>query len=179
MGGVGKTAITTRFVKSEFSDEYDPTIEDFYQKQVEVDGRAAILEILDTAGNEQFKMMRDLYLGNSDAYVVVYSIVAQSTFSEVPQLLEDVKRIKPDRKVAPAILVGNKCDLPDSEREVTMEDGKSMALKYDCMFREASAKSNIGITEIFMDLSKNLVLERGKAGGKSKSEGGGGCCTLL
>jgi len=166
-------------VKSIFSDEYDPTIEDFYQKQVEVEGHAAILEILDTAGNEQFKMMRDLYLGNSDAYVVVYSIVAQSTFLEVPNLLEDIKRIKPDRKAAPAILVGNKCDLPDSEREVPMEDGKNTALKYDCMFREVSAKANIGITEVFTDLSKNLVIERGKVSGKAKSEGGSGCCTLL
>jgi len=124
-------------------------------------------------------MMRDLYLGNSDAYVVVYSIVAKSTFLDVPGLLEDIKRIKPDRKTAPAILVGNKCDLPEAERQVPTQDGTNMALRFDCMFREVSAKTNEGVTEAFMDLSRNLVIERGKPTGKSKSEGGSGCCTLL
>lgn len=171
---MGKTNITTRFVKSEFSDTYDPTIEDFYQKQVEVNKHAAILEILDTAGNDQFKMMRDLYLSNSDAYVVVYSVAQRGTFIEMAPMLEDIKKMKPDRNVAPVILVGNKCDLP--EREVETEEGKNLALQYDCMFREVSAKLNQGITEVFMDLTRNLVLERGKVSGDEPKKG---CCTLM
>ena len=36
-GGVGKSAITVRFVSDTFVSDYDPTIEDSYMKQVVVD----------------------------------------------------------------------------------------------------------------------------------------------
>ena len=37
-GGVGKSAFTVQFVTNHFVDEYDPTIEDTYRKQVHVPG---------------------------------------------------------------------------------------------------------------------------------------------
>ncbi|CAD1475463.1 unnamed protein product [Heterotrigona itama] len=51
-GGVGKSALTVQFVQGIFVEKYDPTIEDSYRKQVEVDGQQCMLEILDTAGTE-------------------------------------------------------------------------------------------------------------------------------
>ncbi|KAF5285164.1 hypothetical protein FQA39_LY16752 [Lamprigera yunnana] len=63
-GGVGKSALTVQFVQGIFVEKYDPTIEDSYRKQVEVDGQQCMLEILDTAGTEQFTAMRDLYMKN-------------------------------------------------------------------------------------------------------------------
>ena len=171
-GGVGKTMITTQFVRNEFSEHYDPTIEEFYQKQVEVNSRAAVLEITDTAGNDQFRMMREMYLGNSDAYVVVYSVVSKSSFLELPGMLDDIQHLKPDRTAAPVIVVGNKCDLPAAEREVTTDEGKELAQRYGCLFTEASARLNQGITELFMDLTKNLVIKRGTAiADKGKGKG--------
>ena len=38
-GGVGKSALTVQFVQGIFVEKYDPTIEDSYRKQVEVDGQ--------------------------------------------------------------------------------------------------------------------------------------------
>ena len=49
-GGVGKSALTVQFVQGIFVEKYDPTIEDSYRKQVEVEGQQCMLEILDTAG---------------------------------------------------------------------------------------------------------------------------------
>lgn len=63
-GGVGKSALTVQFVQGIFVEKYDPTIEDSYRKQVEVDNSQCMLEILDTAGTEQFTAMRDLYMKN-------------------------------------------------------------------------------------------------------------------
>jgi len=63
-GGVGKSALTVQFVQGIFVDKYDPTIEDSYRKPFEVDGEQKVLEILDTAGTEQFTAMRDLYMKN-------------------------------------------------------------------------------------------------------------------
>lgn len=49
-GGVGKSALTVQFVQGIFVEKYDPTIEDSYRKQVEIDGQQCMMEILDTAG---------------------------------------------------------------------------------------------------------------------------------
>lgn len=35
-GGVGKSALTVQFVSGCFIEKYDPTIEDFYRKEIEV-----------------------------------------------------------------------------------------------------------------------------------------------
>ena len=66
-GGVGKSALTVQFVSGHFMEKYDPTIEDFYRKEIEVDNCPCVLEILDTAGTEQFASMRDLYIKVSTA----------------------------------------------------------------------------------------------------------------
>ena len=51
-GGVGKSALTIQLIQNHFVDEYDPTIEDSYRKQVVIDGETCLLDILDTAGQE-------------------------------------------------------------------------------------------------------------------------------
>jgi len=79
-GGVGKSALTVKFVTGKFVEKYDPTIEDFYRKEIEVDGAPSVLEILDTAGTEQFSSMRDLYIKNGQGFIVVYSITSVQTF---------------------------------------------------------------------------------------------------
>lgn len=61
-GGVGKSCLTIRFVQGKFITEYDPTIEDSYRKQVNVDGVPYLLELLDTAGQEEYAAMRDQVL---------------------------------------------------------------------------------------------------------------------
>ncbi|KAK7713035.1 Ras-related protein rsr1 [Botryosphaeria dothidea] len=59
-GGVGKSCLTAQFVQNVWIESYDPTIEDSYRKAIDVDGRSVVLEILDTAGTEQFTAMRYL-----------------------------------------------------------------------------------------------------------------------
>ena len=58
-GGVGKSALTIRLIQNHFVDEYDPTIEDSYRKQVTIDEETCLLDILDTAGQEEYSAMRD------------------------------------------------------------------------------------------------------------------------
>jgi len=61
---------------------------------VEVDGNQFMLEILDTAGTEQFTAMRDLYMKNGQGFVLAYSIIAQSTFNDIPELRDQIVRVK-------------------------------------------------------------------------------------
>lgn len=76
-----------------------------------------VLEIIDTAGTEQFVSMRNLYMKAGEVFVVVYSIVAESTFFETKEIREQILDTK-DPVVPPIVLVGNKLDLAD-ERTVS------------------------------------------------------------
>ncbi|XP_069798049.1 RAP1A, member of RAS oncogene family a isoform X1 [Narcine bancroftii] len=163
-GGVGKSALTVQFVQGIFVEKYDPTIEDSYRKQVEVDCQQCMLEILDTAGTEQFTAMRDLYMKNGQGFALVYSITAQSTFNDLQDLREQILRVKDTEdsgsfvlhSLVPMILVGNKCDLED-ERVVGKEQGQNLARQWNnCAFLESSAKSKINVNEIFYDLVRQI-----------------------
>jgi len=173
-GGVGKSALTVQFVQGIFVEKYDPTIEDSYRKQVEIDGTQCMLEILDTAGTEQFTAMRDLYMKNGQGFVLVYSIIAQSTFNDLGDLREQILRVK-DKDVVPMVLVGNKCDLQD-QRVIASDQGEDLARKFGCTFLEASAKTRIKVDEIFHDLIRqiNRIDPVVVKGGKKK----GGCILL-
>ncbi|XP_066155560.1 ras-related protein Rap1 [Euwallacea fornicatus] len=153
-GGVGKSALTVQFVQGIFVEKYDPTIEDSYRKQVEVDGQQCMLEILDTAGTEQFTAMRDLYMKNGQGFVLVYSITAQSTFNDLQDLREQILRVK-DTDDVPMVLVGNKCDLED-ERVVGKEQGIALSRQFNCAFMETSAKAKINVNDIFYDLVRQI-----------------------
>jgi len=175
-GGVGKSALTVQFVQGIFVEKYDPTIEDSYRKQVEVDGQQCMLEILDTAGTEQFTAMRDLYMKNGQGFVLVYSIIAQSTFNDLPDLREQILRVK-DCEDVPMVLVGNKCDLAE-QRVISTDQGEELARKFGgCAFLEASAKNKINVEQIFYDLIRQI--NRKNPGPANKKEKKGGGCLLL
>ncbi|KAI0297249.1 ras family-domain-containing protein [Multifurca ochricompacta] len=56
-GGVGKSALTIQFMHNHFVEEYDPTMEDLYRKQCVIDGSDALVDVLDTAGQEEFRQV--------------------------------------------------------------------------------------------------------------------------
>lgn len=47
---------------------------------IQVDSSPCVLEILDTAGTEQFASMRDLYIKNGHGFIVMYSLTNHQTF---------------------------------------------------------------------------------------------------
>ena len=153
-GGVGKSALTVQFVQGIFVEKYDPTIEDSYRKAVEVDNNQCMLEILDTAGTEQFTAMRDLYMKNGQGFLLVYSITSQATFADLQELREQILRVK-DQDSVPMVLDGNKCDLED-ERTVGKDQGATLARQFHCAFYETSAKSRVNVSEVFFDLVRQI-----------------------
>ncbi|CAF1298373.1 unnamed protein product [Rotaria sordida] len=156
-GGVGKSCLTMQFVQGIFMPKYDPTIEDVYKKNVEIDGRQYSLEILDTAGTEDFSAMRDLYVKNSHGFVLVYSITSRATFNDLDEFYNRIVHIK-DTEIhgqPPLVLVGNKSDL-EGERVVPRQDGQELARRWKCTFLETSAKVQLNVNEIFFDLVRQI-----------------------
>uniref|UniRef100_A0A671SAI3 Zgc:55558 n=1 Tax=Sinocyclocheilus anshuiensis TaxID=1608454 RepID=A0A671SAI3_9TELE len=82
-GGVGKSALTIQLIQNHFVDEYDPTIEDSYRKQVVIDGETCLLDILDTAGQEEYSAMRDQYMRTGEGFLCVFAINNAKSFEDV------------------------------------------------------------------------------------------------
>lgn len=156
-GGVGKSALTVQFVSGHFMEKYDPTIEDFYRKEIEVDNTPCVLEILDTAGTEQFASMRDLYIKNGQGFVVCYSLTNHQTFQDIKTMKEQIVRVKGTDKV-PILLVGNKVDL-ENLREVPTVEGMALAQIWGCSFVESSAKNRTNVNEVFAEIVREMNLK--------------------
>jgi len=167
-GGVGKSCLTIQFIAQRFVDEYDPTLEDSYRKQTTVDGEEVILDIYDTAGQEDFSAVRDQYMRTGDGFLCVYSITYAQSFQDVSKLHSHILRVK-DVDYVPFVMVGNKCDLTEF-REVPKSEGELLAKKLACTFMETSAKERINVEQSFHELVKLIKKHKG-AGGVSPSQG--------
>uniref|UniRef100_A0A8C5TS81 RAS related 2 n=1 Tax=Malurus cyaneus samueli TaxID=2593467 RepID=A0A8C5TS81_9PASS len=149
-GGVGKSALTIQFIQSYFVTDYDPTIEDSYTKQCVIDERAARLDILDTAGQEEFGAMREQYMRTGEGFLLVFSVTDRGSFEEIYKFQRQILRVK-DRDEFPMILVGNKADL-DHQRQVTQEEGQQLARQLKVTYMEASAKIRLNVDQAFHEL---------------------------
>jgi len=174
-GGVGKSALTIRLVTDNFLDEYDPTIEDSYRKQVMIDDDTALLDILDTAGQEEFSSMQDQWMRDGKGFLLVYNITSRPTFDEVGILYDKILRTKDTDKV-PIVLAGNKCDLKD-ERQVEYNEGAELAKQWGCPFFETSAKIKLNNEACFFELVREIRKQNKPTGKKVK--GGGFKCSIL
>jgi GTPase KRas protein len=153
-GGVGKSALTIRLVTDNFLDEYDPTIEDSYRKQVTIDDQAALLDILDTAGQEEFSSMQDQWMRDGRGFLIVYNITSAASFDEVSVLYEKILRTK-DVDSVPVVLAGNKADLKN-QRAVDYEKGAELAKQWDAPFFETSAKIKLNNEACFFELVRQI-----------------------
>ncbi|GFX25990.1 ras-related protein M-Ras [Trichonephila clavipes] len=137
-GGVGKSALTIQFFQKMFVTDYDPTIEDSYIQHTEVDGQWCILDVLDTAGQEEFSAMREQYMRKGDGFLLVYSVTDKQSFENIRHFHTQILRVK-DRDSYPMLLVANKVDLVHL-RKVTEEQGKELAVCLKIPYIETSAK---------------------------------------
>ncbi|KAL0580002.1 Ras-related protein rsr1 [Marasmius crinis-equi] len=161
-GGVGKSALTVRFVKNVFVEHYDPTIEEQYRRTVTVDGELSSvrtlsrhpdsacltrvleqLEVLDTAGTEQFTTYNEVY-------------IKEASLKEVDNMRKQIYRIKGgNTQSIPIVVVGTKLDLVN-EREVPANTISNLSARWNLPFYETSAKRNWHVSEVFEDLLRQL-----------------------
>ncbi|KAH3745001.1 Ras GTPase [Pelomyxa schiedti] len=173
-GGVGKSALTIQFIQNHFIDEYDPTIEDSYRKQVAIDSEpTCLLDILDTAGQEEYSAMRDQYMRTGEGFLCIFSITSRNSFDEITTFKEQILRSK-DKDKVPMVLCGNKCDL-EPERKVTSAEGSELAKSWGCPFMETSARTRINVENSFFELVREIRRAQPKPIKKTKK---GGCSML-
>eukprot|EP01091_Cochliopodium_minus_P014800 TRINITY_DN5088_c0_g1_i1.p1 TRINITY_DN5088_c0_g1~~TRINITY_DN5088_c0_g1_i1.p1 ORF type:complete len:185 (-),score=26.10 TRINITY_DN5088_c0_g1_i1:62-616(-) len=153
-GSVGKSAITIQFIKSMFIIDYDPTIEDCYSRQCEIDNEHCMISILDTAGQEEFKILRAQHIKQGQGYLLIFSIDDLDSFHELENIINTIQEIK-SKKYVPMILMGNKCDL-EKNRVIKKQVAQELANKYRMPYFETSALKRLNIDESFYQCVREI-----------------------
>lgn len=73
------------------------------RKQVTIDDETCLLDILDTAGQEEYSAMRDQYMRTGQGFVLTYAITSRQSYDEVSQFREQILRVK-DADSVPIVL---------------------------------------------------------------------------
>eukprot|EP01083_Nonionella_stella_P208417 756362_1 len=149
-GGVGKSALTVRLITGSFEANYDATIEDSYISTMDIDGHKCQLNVLDTAGQEQFAALQDHWMREGEIFLILFAIDSEATFEYAKQLKTRMLRTREDTS-GPTVLVGHKVDL-DAERKVSTEDAKKLVENWgsrENVYVEVSAKEDIRCKNCF------------------------------
>lgn len=138
------------------------------------DGETCLLDILDTAGQEEYSAMRDQYMRTGEGFLLVFAVNSAKSFEDIgkssilspppPQVnynlfvfagtyREQIKRVK-DAEEVPMVLVGNKCDL--QTWAVDMNQARDVAKQYGIPFVETSAKTRMGVDDAFYTLVREI-----------------------
>jgi len=153
-GGVGKSALTLQFMYDEFVEDYEPTKADSYRKKVVLDGEEVQIDILDTAGQEDYAAIRDNYFRSGEGFLCVFSITEEDSFQATQEFREQILRVKGDGNI-PFILVGNKADLSNS-RQVQLATATNKAAEWEVPYVETSAKTRENVDKVFYDLMREI-----------------------
>ena len=158
-GGVGKTALTLRFSKGFFTEDYKMTIGvDFHVKTINIDAVEgpirAKLQIWDTGGQERFSSIRPMYYRGSLGALLIFDLTNSASFEHLPQWIEEVRaNVKTE---IPLLLVGNKSDLID-QRAVSLEELNSFTSNFNLYYMETSAKTGEGVGDCFYILACLMI----------------------
>lgn len=183
---------TQQLCLNHFVETYDPTIEDSYRKQVVVDGQACMLEVLDTAGQEEYTALRNQWIRDAEGFVIVYSIYSRSSFARCGRFYDQIRRVKErppfpyselstalqgiENDCSPIVLVGHDY-IEDEEaesrgtwgREVSWKEGNALARELGCEYVEACAKTCMNVEKAFYDVVRELRKQRAAASNRPRA----------
>lgn len=150
-----------------------------------IDQQSCMLEVLDTAGQEEYTALRDQWIRDGEGFVLVYSITSRASFSRIQKFYNQIKMVKESANSGspsgasylgspvhassgaslpvPVMLVGNKSDKA-VERAVSAQEGQALAKDLGCDFVEASAKNCINVEKVFYDVVRMLRQQRQQQG---------------
>jgi len=195
-GGIGKSCLSIRFIKGTYEENYDPTIEEAYEKIMTINGQPTRMQVLDTAGLDQYtNVSSDMYLKPNSAYILAFALDDYETLKALQPLYrqlrnwESAQRQRTEKPFrSPVCLVGTKCDRVN-ERVVRREKLETQAANWKLSYFETSAKDNVGVEAPFQHLTELLValaaeqeaLNPKKAGKKEKrkKEKKGHTCVIM
>ncbi|MDP2438243.1 MAG: GTP-binding protein [archaeon] len=196
-GGVGKTQIVEQLISGNFTSDYQPTVETQSTVPLVVDGQECVLQILDTAGQDEFSAIRKFWMEEGNGFMLVYSVSSPSSLDELVPLRDEIVKLKGFSAVSQADSPSAKprngksskasasaaasepatyyAPVPmmlvgskaDLPARVRTEQAKLLAGRLGCYFTEVSAKTRWNIPKCFYDLVRAMR----RVEGPPKSQG--------
>ena len=151
----GKTSLVSRFVYSIFSEKYQTTVGvKIDKKLLNIRDRDLNLILWDLYGEDDFQKLRLSYLRGSSGYLVVVDGTRNQTLEKAFDLQQ---RVEATIGKKPFILVLNKSDLKD---EWEVDEGEINSLtQRGWTAIETSAKTGLGVEDIFQTLAQQMLEE--------------------
>ncbi len=149
--GVGKTSIISRFINDRFDETLMTTTGASYAGKnmlfPEFGGQAIKFEIWDTAGQEKYRALTQIFYKDASIAILVYDITNEDSFEEIQNYwYNQIKECAPRNIIIG--LAANKSDLFDSEK-IPEEKARKFANEIGAIFRLTSACTSVGIEELF------------------------------
>ncbi|PLN77150.1 ras-like protein Ras1 [Aspergillus taichungensis] len=161
---VGKSALIIRLCLDHFPEGHAPTADDTIRKPAVIDNRPCLINIIDTAGRDEYASQLEEWMSHGDAFLLAYDVTSRASFDHVIKYYKQVRRMKLGRGLAKmssermlfqsphgvsVVMVGNKIDLAES-RVVSTEEGRRRAASLGCGYTETSARENVNVEEPFV-----------------------------
>jgi len=151
-GGTGKTTFVKRHLTGEFQRKYVATLGVEVHPLTFFTNRGAIrFNVWDTAGQEKFGGLRDVYYILGQAAIIMFDVTSRMTYKAVPNWHRDLVRVC---EGIPIVLCGNKVDIKDRKvkpKQITFHRKKNL------QYYDISAKSNYNFEKPFLWLARKLV----------------------
>ncbi|XP_020379260.1 GTP-binding protein RAD isoform X2 [Rhincodon typus] len=156
---VGKSSLARIFGGLEESEVHETEGRgDTFDRSIMVDGEEANLLLFDIWEQDDTNWVREQCMKLGDAYIIVYSVTDRASFEKASELRIQLRRVRQAEDI-PIILVGNKSDLVRS-REVSVEEGRSCAVVFNCKFIETSAALQHNVRDLFEGIIRQIRLRR-------------------
>uniref|UniRef100_A0A8U8ATU8 Uncharacterized protein n=1 Tax=Geospiza parvula TaxID=87175 RepID=A0A8U8ATU8_GEOPR len=157
---VGKSSFLMRLCKNEFQGNTSATLGvDFQMKRLIVDGEPTVLQLWDTAGQERFRSIAKSYFRRADGVLLLYDVTCEKSFINVREWVDMIEDATHEN--IPIMMVGNKADLRQDVTEqgqkcVPINYGEKLAMTYNALFCETSAKDGSNIVEAVLHLAREV-----------------------
>ena len=152
---VGKTLIIQKLKNSNFDGNTLATLGiDFQFHTITVLNKRVKLQIFDTAGQEKYKNIAASYYRGVTCIIICFDVTSEESFNHIKDWLNSIEHFA--KKNVMKVLVGNKIDLND-ERKITTETASNYADSINIKYYETSALKNIGIKELFENISETYM----------------------
>ncbi|XP_036955043.1 ras and EF-hand domain-containing protein homolog isoform X5 [Acanthopagrus latus] len=153
---VGKSSFLLRLCKNEFTFNSSSTLGvDFHMKTLIVDGEPVLLQLWDTAGQERFRSIAKSYFRRADGVLLLYDVTCEQSFLNVREWVDVIEDVS--QEDIPIMLVGNKCDRRQEKvSSVPTSYGQKLAMTYNTLFCETSAKDGCNIVEAVLHLAREV-----------------------